>query len=717
MFSAVKDEVLYDIIISVGKKVVGGFGGDPDKAAEVIANIVIKTFRGEYAKEAKMILADQLKSGWTRAQDYFHRNPSDDRENAIGQAWRAAKNGFDVATRNPDGTITWISAGDPVKLFVNIFRRIFRKMKEGETVQEYDAWVTSQLEFLYQATRWQKFTRFAESLIARRPGLASLGRMAGSGRMVPVFTPNGPVPFVMQEEAPADRVARALWYLACTVFAFSIIIFIVGPALIVYFGYKLALGLVVSGSGAESILGQLLMYAIPLVLLFGIGALMLRLMGFKPARQKYWAVLGFLMVVGLMSGMLAHLPLKDHSTLHTIMAVGIAILTFNGVYHRITGSRVVGSWFTTLASLATVGTVLTILTPSFITSLPGVIHTAKQMRQDFEDNILFTKEGVALYCRPEGDTSPTGEDGDWWMVHVYACVANNPGSSRIGVPGKPLTSEEGIRWLQYKQQLERSENKGGWLDWFGGSDDAPKQTEQALEQHNLIPAAQAEAIIQQVFDSEGPEAVRWMLAICREESGLRHYNDDGTILRGSDNEDIGLCQVNAGFHGGIARNMGIDPYEHDIEEHVRWAHAVYVAAGRSFSPWQRTIDKLEAKARAGGFQRKRGIMFAAPGNGVWGETIDVVEELRSYVSSELERLGMENGKAQVDSIIARSKYTNLERLMMVDDRLLISLDGGEPFRVGQSGTVLRSNFRTIRIMTENAEPYVNRLWVLFPEVD
>lgn len=50
-----------------------------------------------------------------------------------------------------------------------------------------------------------------------------------------------------------------------------------------------------------------------------------------------------------------------------------------------------------------------------------------------------------------------------------------------------------------------------------------------------------------------------LLDIARCESGFRHYNADGTVVRGNKNkQDVGLMQINEYYHGETALKMGMD---------------------------------------------------------------------------------------------------------------------------------------------------------------
>ena len=52
-----------------------------------------------------------------------------------------------------------------------------------------------------------------------------------------------------------------------------------------------------------------------------------------------------------------------------------------------------------------------------------------------------------------------------------------------------------------------------------------------------------------------------LIPICRCESGLRQYNDDGSVLKGYLNKhDIGICQINEIHWGEKAKELEFDIY-------------------------------------------------------------------------------------------------------------------------------------------------------------
>ncbi|MEX0931374.1 MAG: hypothetical protein WDZ88_01345 [Candidatus Paceibacterota bacterium] len=73
-----------------------------------------------------------------------------------------------------------------------------------------------------------------------------------------------------------------------------------------------------------------------------------------------------------------------------------------------------------------------------------------------------------------------------------------------------------------------------------------------------------------------------MIAVARCESSFRHYNPDGTVLRGRvDSRDIGLMQINEFYHGEKASELGIDIMS--LEGNMKYARYLYENQG--LSPW------------------------------------------------------------------------------------------------------------------------------------
>lgn len=80
------------------------------------------------------------------------------------------------------------------------------------------------------------------------------------------------------------------------------------------------------------------------------------------------------------------------------------------------------------------------------------------------------------------------------------------------------------------------------------------------------------------FFSETPE----MIEVARCESGFRHFNSDGSVLKGNVNRaDIGVMQINEMYHGDRAKELGIDIYtrQGNLE------YAMYLYRNEGLRPW------------------------------------------------------------------------------------------------------------------------------------
>jgi hypothetical protein len=73
-----------------------------------------------------------------------------------------------------------------------------------------------------------------------------------------------------------------------------------------------------------------------------------------------------------------------------------------------------------------------------------------------------------------------------------------------------------------------------------------------------------------------------MVEIARCESTFRHTLEDGSVLRGVvDNRDLGVMQINTGYHQATADKLGLDL--HDIQDNMAYARYLYEKQGTQ--PW------------------------------------------------------------------------------------------------------------------------------------
>jgi len=91
-----------------------------------------------------------------------------------------------------------------------------------------------------------------------------------------------------------------------------------------------------------------------------------------------------------------------------------------------------------------------------------------------------------------------------------------------------------------------------------------------------------------VATAEAPTAVSTfdgypvLKKICTCESGLRQYDKDGNVLRGTRNKsDIGICQINELYHSEKPKELGLNI--HTMEGNVAFAKYLYETEGTA--PW------------------------------------------------------------------------------------------------------------------------------------
>lgn len=87
-------------------------------------------------------------------------------------------------------------------------------------------------------------------------------------------------------------------------------------------------------------------------------------------------------------------------------------------------------------------------------------------------------------------------------------------------------------------------------------------------------------------------------AICECESRLRHYTQNGEVLRGEINpKDIGLCQINERWHGKEAERLGLDIY-HPVDN-VIYAWTLLEKQGPTpWVCWKNQPTKIQERAAA-----------------------------------------------------------------------------------------------------------------------
>lgn len=74
-----------------------------------------------------------------------------------------------------------------------------------------------------------------------------------------------------------------------------------------------------------------------------------------------------------------------------------------------------------------------------------------------------------------------------------------------------------------------------------------------------------------------------MAEVARCESTFRHTLADGTVLRGKvDSRDVGVMQINTGYHQATAAKLGLDLL--DFEDNMAYARYLYEKQGTA--PWR-----------------------------------------------------------------------------------------------------------------------------------
>lgn len=87
-----------------------------------------------------------------------------------------------------------------------------------------------------------------------------------------------------------------------------------------------------------------------------------------------------------------------------------------------------------------------------------------------------------------------------------------------------------------------------------------------------------ETLVEEYF-KEDPILVR--IAWC--ESKIKHFEEDGTVLRGTKTpKDVGVMQINEYYHGQTAQKLGIDL--HSLEGNLAYAKYLYQREGTQ--PWK-----------------------------------------------------------------------------------------------------------------------------------
>lgn len=93
----------------------------------------------------------------------------------------------------------------------------------------------------------------------------------------------------------------------------------------------------------------------------------------------------------------------------------------------------------------------------------------------------------------------------------------------------------------------------------------------------VVTLANTEAMVREYFAD-----IPVMIQVARCESTFRHTLADGSVLRGLvDNRDTGVMQINTGYHGVRAAELGLNL--EDIYDNMAYARYLYEKQG--VQPW------------------------------------------------------------------------------------------------------------------------------------
>lgn len=85
-----------------------------------------------------------------------------------------------------------------------------------------------------------------------------------------------------------------------------------------------------------------------------------------------------------------------------------------------------------------------------------------------------------------------------------------------------------------------------------------------------------------------------MVEIARCESSFRHFDGDGTVLRGVvNNSDVGVMQINKYYHEARATELGLDL--HSKEGNMMYAMYLYEKEGTN--PWSASQSCWDTSSR------------------------------------------------------------------------------------------------------------------------
>lgn len=117
----------------------------------------------------------------------------------------------------------------------------------------------------------------------------------------------------------------------------------------------------------------------------------------------------------------------------------------------------------------------------------------------------------------------------------------------------------------------------------------PPLVEVTIEQ--VVELKETNEFIASYIEKMFPEDTRLMSRIAKCESGLRHFNEDGSVVVGRQTPDVGLFQISPKHWETEAKKLGFDIYS--LEGNTLMARHIYEVQGlgawqASFSCWKKT---------------------------------------------------------------------------------------------------------------------------------
>jgi hypothetical protein len=116
-------------------------------------------------------------------------------------------------------------------------------------------------------------------------------------------------------------------------------------------------------------------------------------------------------------------------------------------------------------------------------------------------------------------------------------------------------------------------------------------TEPVAQKEHVVLRNDAEVAVRSYFSD-----IPVMIEVARCESTFRHTLSDGSVLRGKvDSRDVGVMQINTGYHGTTAQKLGLDLLT--IQDNMAYARYLYEKQGTqpwsaSAKCWNRSVARI-----------------------------------------------------------------------------------------------------------------------------